>query len=175
MQTVPAGKGIDWPGPDPRLLDPAAYAAAPSRLRFAALYAYFSRVGARHILPAAGVVDTPTEPSCQELNGIFAGHQVTWRAISVGPCSRVGAVMFTPLLQSTPATAPASTPAAASAQASSVAADASSFVEEMRDMARAATYVGEYDWSEVYLSYCTFENAARILLKHWVGWCRLTL
>ena len=34
-----------WPGPDPRLLDPAAYAASPNRLRFAALCAYFSRVG----------------------------------------------------------------------------------------------------------------------------------
>jgi len=34
-----------WPGRDPRLLDPAAYAVLPNRLRFAALCAYFSRVG----------------------------------------------------------------------------------------------------------------------------------
>jgi hypothetical protein len=41
--TVTLAASYDRPGPDPRLLDPAGYAASPRRLRFAALCAYLSR------------------------------------------------------------------------------------------------------------------------------------
>jgi hypothetical protein len=109
---------------DPRLLNSAGYNASPRRLRFAALCAYFSRVGA---------------------------------------------VMFAPLLQSNPATE--------SDLANSRAVDVSApglvegwarFVEDMVDQMRDAASGSEYDWSESYLSNCTFENVARIIVGRWV-------
>ena len=67
-----AEKGNARPGPAPRLLDPAAYAASPARRRFAALCAYFSRAGAWQMLDSAcHVTDTQSELSSIELNGIM--------------------------------------------------------------------------------------------------------
>jgi hypothetical protein len=109
---------------DPRLLDPAGYAASPRRLRFAALCAYFSRVGA---------------------------------------------VMFAPLLQSNPATeTDLANLRAVDASAPGLVEGWASLVECMVQQSREHTFESEYDWSESYLSNCTFENVAIIIVGQWV-------